>query len=144
MSGLYDCWGCGRPAPSGVCVGPHPEYRPYVARTAAYVRASGSQRGAPRTFAPHPCLACGATLTSRRQTCSRECLMVLRQRPQAVRVYVAPPKPRPRPVAAKRRMCPSCGYRLSEDDAYTWCDRCAWEPGDTKAAAPTSAARAAS
>lgn len=23
---LWDCWQCGRPAPGGVCLGPHPDY----------------------------------------------------------------------------------------------------------------------
>lgn len=38
MSGRgFPCWQCGRPAPGGVCLGPHPDYSHGAARSAGMV-----------------------------------------------------------------------------------------------------------
>ena len=179
---LNDCWECGRPAPSGVCAGPHPGYSLSSVARARNVTATAPmrvERGVRRAQGPRggltPCPMCGvlkpaeqmtcsnrcrghmvrrgqpaqpprracvvceAEFAARRITCSSDCELAYRRAHARPRVLIAAPK-----VVPKRQFCPDCGFRLSEDDAYTWCDRCAWEPGDSNAAPTTNAARAAS
>ena len=149
MNGLQDCWECGRPAPSGVCVGPHEGFTLDAARLALNVGGTTMEWGVRKPR--NPCRVCGAVCRGERVTCGDACytanlasLMRGRWSEGAYEgVTVArPASPTPRRVVPEES-CSACGYRLSDDGAYTWCDRCAWEPGDSNGA-PTSAARAAS
>jgi hypothetical protein len=42
MSGLYDCWWCGKVSWGGICLAPHPDYNSAHARQRFFVEAPGA------------------------------------------------------------------------------------------------------
>lgn len=133
-------------------MGPHEGFSLAAARLALNVGRTTMEWGVRKPR--NACRVCGAVCCGERVTCGDACYSVhlaslMRGRwGRGVFEGVTMARPVARPVAPSMTVsagiCPACGFGLSADDAYVWCDRCAWEPGDSNAAPTTNAARAAS
>lgn len=100
MSAANECWECGKPTSSGVCMGPHPNFSWLRAR------AAGNVSGGPEVHMP------------RKITIGN----VQEQADSVVRAIPAPAPPsKPGP---KIFYCPECGRRLTPDPLGLWCESC--------------------